>query len=270
MTLWALAAFVVVLPAARAAEGPPPPPPSESPLKDLRQRASYSLGMNTGMYLKSQGADVDLDLLLQGIKDTLGLSTNQPLLSVQQMKENWGAYQVELRKKQADRDKAFLVENAKKPGVVQLPSGLQYKVIAAGTGKSPTTNDVVQAHYRGTLIDGTEFDNSYTRGQPMTTPLTRLIPGWTEALLKMKVGDRWELCIPSELAYRERGRPPRIPPNATLLFEMELVGIVDPKDVPTTPGPTGVAPSPGGGVTPGTNIVIRPRPGTPGPPVPKK
>jgi FKBP-type peptidyl-prolyl cis-trans isomerase FklB len=239
--LWATAAVALICETAPAAEPP-------SALKDPKDRTSYSFGMNTGLWLKSQGADLDPDLVLKGLKDTLG--TNQPLLTMQEMQDVLRAWQTELRTKRAELMKtqgdkgwkegqAFLAENAKKPGVIALPSGLQYKVIASGSGPMPTTNDVVQAHYKGNLLDGTEFDNSYTRGLPLTAPVIHLIPGWTEALLKMRVGDRWQLFIPSNLAYREMGKPPKIPPNATLLFEMELVRIVDPKEIakPPMPGP---------------------------------
>jgi FKBP-type peptidyl-prolyl cis-trans isomerase FklB len=158
---------------------------------------------------------------------------------------NW---QTEMRNKRTEQQKVqgeknkkegatFLAENAKKPGVTTLPSGLQYKVLTPGSGKSPTSNDVVKAHYRGTLIDGTEFDSSYSRGQPFTSPVTRVIKGWTEALLKMKVGDKWQLFVPGDLAYGERGSPPKIGPNAVLIFEMELLGIEDFQNQPKPGAP---------------------------------
>jgi FKBP-type peptidyl-prolyl cis-trans isomerase FklB len=207
-------------------------------LKDQKEKVSYSIGMSIGSSLKMQGAEVDVELLARAIKDTL--SSNQTLLTQQEMQDTLRAWQTEQRNKRMEQQKvqgeknkkegeAFLAENAKKPGVTTLPSGLQYKVLAAGSGKSPGTNDTVKAHYKGTLIDGTEFDSSYTRGQPFVTPVTRVIKGWTEALLKMKVGDKWQLFVPGDLAYGERGMPPKIGPSAVLIFEMELLGIEDPK-----------------------------------------
>jgi FKBP-type peptidyl-prolyl cis-trans isomerase FklB len=214
-------------------------------LKDQKEKVSYSIGMSIGSSLKMQGADVDVDLVSKAIKDTLG--GGQTLLTQQEMQDTLRNWQMEMRNKRMEQQKvegsknqkegeAFLVANAKKPGVITLPSGLQYKVLTAGTGKTPTSNDTVRAHYKGTLIDGTEFDSSYTRGQPFVTPVTRVIAGWTEALLKMKVGDKWQLFIPGNLAYGERGMPPKIGSSAVLIFEMELLGIEEPK-AQATPGP---------------------------------
>jgi FKBP-type peptidyl-prolyl cis-trans isomerase FklB len=214
-------------------------------LKDQKEKISYGIGMSIGSSLKFQGADVDVDLVARAIKDTL--TGKDTLMTQQEMQETLRAWQTEMRNKRMEQQKVqgdknkkegetFLAENAKKPGVTVLPSGLQYKVLASGTGKTPTSNDVVKAHYKGTLTDGTEFDSSYTRGQPFTTPVTRVIPGWTEALLKMKVGDKWLLFVPPNLGYGERGSPPKIGPNAVLMFEMELLGIEDAK--PATPANT--------------------------------
>jgi FKBP-type peptidyl-prolyl cis-trans isomerase FklB len=219
-------------------------------LKDQKEKVSYSIGMSIGGSLKMQGAEVDVDTIAKAIKDTLAGSPT--LLTQQEMQETLRAWQMESRNKRMEQMKvqgeenkkkgeAFLAENAKKPGVIVLPSGLQYKVLTSGTGKSPTTNDVVKAHYKGTLIDGTEFDSSYTRGQPFTSPVTGVIKGWTEALLKMKVGDKWQLFIPGNLAYGERGMGPKIGPNAVLIFEMELLGVEENKApaasaAPATPG----------------------------------
>lgn len=190
--------------------------------------------MNIGSSLRAQGAEIDIELLARGIRDTM--ASNATLMTQQEMMETLRAWQTEIRNKRMEQQKAegdkqrkvgddWLAANAKKAGVITLPSGLQYKVLTSGTGKSPTTNDVVRAHYRGTLTDGTEFDTSYTRGQPLVTTLDRIIPGWREALLKMKVGDKWQVFIPSSLSYGERGFPPKIPPHAALVFDMELVGI---------------------------------------------
>lgn len=212
--------------------------PAESVLKTQKEKLSYAFGMNIGSSIKAQGVDIDLSLLTRGIQDTI--ASNKMLLTQQEMQEAFMAWQAEMRNKrnaQAEENKkkgeAFLAENAKKPGVVVLPSGLQYKVITSGNGtKSPASNDVVKAHYKGTLIDGTEFDSSYTRGQPFNSPANRVIPGWTEALLKMKPGDKWQLFVPGNLAYGERGRPPKIGPNAVLIFEMEMIDFEPPKEQP--------------------------------------
>ena len=232
-------------------------------LKDQKEKISYSLGMNIGTSLKMQGAEVDVDLIARGIKDTL--SSNQMLLTQQEAQEVMRAWQMDMRNKRMEQMKVqgeknkkegevFLAENAKKPGVKVLPSGLQYKVVTEGSGKVPTTNDAVKAHYKGTLIDGTEFDSSYTRGQPFTTPVTRVIPGWTEALTKMKVGDKWQLFIPSNLAYGERGMPPKIAPNAVLIFEMELLGIEDVKPQPRVSNPVMVSPQGQPGASPAVMV----------------
>ena len=155
---------------------------------------------------------------------------------------------MELQKVQGDKNKkegeAFLAANAKKEGVTVLPDGLQYKVLTAGTGKIPGSNDTVKVHYKGTLIDGTEFDSSYTRGQPMVTPVTRLIAGWTEALLKMHVGDKWQLVVPANLAYGDRGVAPKIGPGAVLIFEMELLSIEEAKAQPNVMTMPGTMPMP--------------------------
>jgi FKBP-type peptidyl-prolyl cis-trans isomerase len=139
------------------------------------------------------------------------------------------AEQMERLKQQATENlkagEAFLADNSEKAGVTTLPSGLQYKVITAGTGKSPQKSDKVTVHYRGTLIDGTEFDSSYSRNKPATFGVGQVIPGWTEALQLMKEGDKWELVVPSKLAYGERGAGARVPANSTLVFEVELISV---------------------------------------------
>ena len=147
----------------------------------------------------------------------------------------------------------WLVENAKKPGVKTMPDGLQYKVLVAGKGPQPKPSDSVSAHYKGTLTDGTEFDSSYTRGQPLTIPVLGVIAGWQEALTNMHVGDKWELYIPGALAYGERGSPPKIGAHATLVFEMELLGIEAPKPAgaaPDAPFAPSLRPAPGAGAAP--------------------
>jgi FKBP-type peptidyl-prolyl cis-trans isomerase FklB len=199
---------------------------------------SYIIGMDLGKNFQKQEIEIDADIMTQGIKD--GISGRKPLLSEQEVRETLAGFQTEmtakqmgLAKKKGEKNKkegeAFLAENQKKEGVKTLPSGLQYKVIKAGTGNSPKLTDEVTAHYRGTLIDGTEFDNSYRRGKPETLPVNGVIPGWTEALQLMQVGAKWQLFIPSNLAYGERGAGREIGPNAALIFEIELISIQEKK-----------------------------------------
>ena len=199
-----------------------------------KDKVSYGIGMNIGNNLKRDGIDVDGALLLKGLRD--GISGGKALLSEDEYRATMTALQKDLMEKQAEAAKkiagknkeegeAFLAGNKKKEGVVTLPSGLQYKVVKAGDGKSPTAKDTVETHYRGTLIAGTEFDSSYKRGQTATFPVGGVIPGWTEALQKMKVGDKWQLFVPSNLAYGERGAGAQIGPNAALIFEVELISI---------------------------------------------
>jgi FKBP-type peptidyl-prolyl cis-trans isomerase FklB len=200
-------------------------------LKSQKDKISYIIGMDIGMNLKRQGVDIDSTILARGLKDAL--SGAKPLLTQQEVQETITAFQKEMKAKQdevAKKNKAegeaFLAENKKKEGVKTLPSGLQYKVIKAGTGKKPKVTDVVITHYRGTLINGTEFDSSYKRGQPATFPVSGgLIKGLTEALQLMEEGAKWQLFIPSSLAYGEKGAGNVIGPNETLIFEIELISI---------------------------------------------
>ena len=206
-------------------------------LKDQKDKVSYSIGMNIGNNLKKQAIDVNPDALVYGIKDAL--SGDKALMTEQEVNETLTAFQKEMTAKQAERLKelgeknkkegeAFLAENKKKEGVITLPSGLQYKVIKEGTGETPKLTDTVTTNYRGTLIDGTEFDSSYRREQPATFPVKGVIAGWTEALQLMKVGSKWQLFTPSNLAYGERGAGRDIGPNATLIFDVELLSIKEP------------------------------------------
>lgn len=203
-------------------------------LKDLRDKVSYSIGMNIGQDFKRQDIDLDPDLIAQAIKD---VTKGAPLLlTEEQVKEAITAFQKELETKmeakaKADLEKnakagaAYLAENGKKDGVVTLASGLQYKVLTPGTGKKPKATDTVTVHYRGTLIDGTEFDSSIKRNEPATFPVSGVIPGWTEALQLMQEGAKWQLSIPANLAYGERGAGQQIGPNSTLIFEVELLKV---------------------------------------------
>jgi len=207
-------------------------------LKNQKDKVSYIIGMEIGKNFKKQSIDIDPDILTKGIKDAI--SGGKPLLTEQEIQENMVTFQKEMMAKQEELAKklgennkkegeAFLAENKKKDGVKTLPSGLQYKVTKAGTGKKPKLTDTVTTQYRGTLIDGTEFDSSYRRGQPVSFPVTGVIPGWTEALQLMEEGAKWQLFIPPNLAYGERGAGRDIGPNATLIFEIELVSIQEKK-----------------------------------------
>ena len=220
------------------AEAAAPAPAPE--LKDLKSQVSYSYGLSLGQNLKRQAIALDPAVIAKGIAD--GLSDAKPALTKEQIDACMSAFEKELKSKRAvmaDKEAAvakvegdknvkagadFLAANKAKEGVKTLKSGLQYKVITEGKGATPKLADTVSAHYKGTLIDGTEFDSSYKRGQPSSFPVSGVIAGWTEALQLMKVGSKWELVIPSGLAYGEPGRP-GIPPNAVLLFDIELVGI---------------------------------------------
>lgn len=196
-------------------------------LKNQKEKVSYIIGMDIGNNLKKQSVDADPNSLLRGIQDAL--SGAKPLLSKEEIQETMVAFQKEMAEKQKQRGEAFLSENKKKEGVKTLPSGLQYKIIKAGTGKKPKSNDTVTVNYRGTLIDGTEFDSSFRRGQPATFPVSGVIPGWTEAMQLMAEGAKWELFVPPNLAYGERGAGGLIGPNATLIFEVELISVQENK-----------------------------------------
>ena len=206
-------------------------------LSSDKARASYAIGMTLGHNFQTQGAEVDADLLARGLKDTL--SGGATLLTQAEVRETMNNFQREMMAKQRQLHEAaalknktdgeaFLATNKNSAGVVTLPDGLQYAVITSGAGAMPESNDVVTVNYRGTLLDGTEFDSSYKKGEPAKFPVGNVIPGWTEALQKMNVGSKWRLFIPSQLAYGERGRP-GIPPNAVLTFEVELLSADHPK-----------------------------------------
>jgi FKBP-type peptidyl-prolyl cis-trans isomerase FklB len=203
-------------------------------LKDQKEKVSYIIGFDIGADFKKQAIDVDPEIVARGIKD--GLAGKKSLLPEEEAKQvmaDFGkemrARQEELRKAAGEKNKkegeAFLAGNKAKEGVKTLPSGLQYKVIKPGTGKKPTAADNVTTHYKGTLIDGTEFDSSYPRGKPATFPVSGVISGWTEALQLMQEGAKWQLFIPPNLAYGERGAGQVIGPNTTLIFEVELISV---------------------------------------------
>jgi len=203
-------------------------------LKNDNDKISYSVGYQVGGDFKRQGIDLDPDLVVKGIRD--GLAGTKPLMTPQEMnktlvdlKKKIVAEEQRQKKEAAGKNlqegKAFLAENAKKKDVKTLPSGLQYQVIEKGSGDSPKKTDTVTVNYKGTLIDGTEFDSSYKRGKPATFRVDGVIAGWTEALQLMKPGAKWQLFIPSELAYGERGAGSRIGPDSTLIFEVELISV---------------------------------------------
>jgi len=222
----AMCAAVALSGAAFAADAPE--------LKTDKEKLSYSIGMDIGGNLKRGSVEVDPDVLAKGLKDTYGggktiLTEDEARKTITDFQKTLMAKQAETMHKLGEKNKAdgekFLAENGKKEGVKTLPSGLQYREIAPGNGKSPKAADTVTTHYKGTLIDGTEFDSSYKRGQPATFKVSGVIPGWTEALQLMKEGAKWQLFVPSNLAYGERGAGRDIGPNATLIFEVELVSV---------------------------------------------
>lgn len=208
---------------------------AKEPLLDNpKDRISYTIGINIGQDFVTQKMDINADVLLLGIKDTMAgkearLTEEEMMAEIQKFQEEMQAKMMADAQQSAEKNKlageAFLAENAKQEGIVVTASGLQYKVLEAGEGSSPGPADVATVHYRGTLIDDTQFDSSYDRGQPATFPVGGVIPGWTEALQLMKPGAKWQIFIPSQLAYGERGAGEAIGPNATLLFDVELVSV---------------------------------------------
>ena len=203
-------------------------------LKTQKDKISYLIGRDAGSNLKKQSIDVDPDIFMRGFRDEL--SGNKSSLSDDETRETMAAFKEEMMKKHQEELKkvteknkkegeAFLAENKKKEGVVTLPSGLQYKVIKEGDGQIPKGTDKVTVNYRGSLLDGTEFDSSYKRNEPATFPVKGVIPGWQEALQLMKTGSKWQLFVPAGLAYGERGAGNVIGPSSTLIFEVELLSI---------------------------------------------
>lgn len=223
----------------------------DASLKDMKTKASYSIGLEYGKSIMPQvkGLELDVDSLLKGLR--VSLTGGESALTDAEIEETMMAFQKEVKKRrdvqvkqeeaqmaeQAPPDvkaaatknkkdgEAYLAQNKTKPGVTVTKSGLQYKVIKEGKGESPKPTDTVNVHYRGTLIDGKEFDSSYKRGKPATFPVRGVIPGWTEALQLMKPGTKLQISVPSELAYKFQGQGKDIGPNSVLLFDMELIGI---------------------------------------------
>jgi FKBP-type peptidyl-prolyl cis-trans isomerase FklB len=220
-------------------------------LKDQKAKVSYGIGMNLGGQWKRQDVDVDPELILKGIKDAM--AGGATLMTETEVREVLTAFQrehqarqMEKRKQLGEKNKQegaqFLAENKTKPGVITLPSGLQYKILTEGKGESPRSNDIVTVNYRGTLIDGTEFDSSTKNGQPLVRAANMLIKGWTEALQLMKPGAKWQLFIPAELAYGERGSGQQIAPNAALIFDVELISFKSPEPPPAAVAPAAAQP----------------------------
>ncbi len=195
------------------------------------RKASYTMGIKMGRYIHANNFNgFNIESLFSGIRD--GIVGNKPMISNAQMDSSMKAIKKlqakekeEIAKKNLIEGKRFMAENRKMKGVVQTRSGMQYKIITPGEGASPKATDTIKAHYKGTLIDGTTFDSSYGRKKPLTTPVNRVIKGWTEALQMMKIGSKWRLFIPSELAYGSRSHSQAIPANSTLIFDIELLEI---------------------------------------------
>lgn len=224
--LLALTCLGLLAPTACAQEQPP--------VKTEQQKISYSLGYNIGRDFRQKKLDIDADVLMRGMKDALAdrktaLSEEEMRQAMQELQKKMVALQQQqiqqLAEKNEKEGKDFLAANRQKEGVKTTMSGLQYKVISKGTGKKPGPDDKVTVHYRGRLLDGTEFDSSYRRNKPATFPVGGVIPGWTEALQLMKEGAKWQLYIPADLAYGEKGAGPMIGPNATLIFDVELISV---------------------------------------------
>jgi FKBP-type peptidyl-prolyl cis-trans isomerase FklB len=238
-------------PASKTAHPPVRKPPVLT-LKTDKDKRSYAIGMNIGKGLdaniKAQSIDIDPEILVRAVKDVL--TSGKTLLTEDEYKSVLTALSADLRKQQQEKARLaaeaakkagdankkagdeFLANNKSADGVVALPSGLQYKIVQEGTGPKPAPTDSVVCNYRGTLLDGTEFDSSIKRGKPATFPVTGVIKGWTEALQLMPVGSKWQLFIPPDLAYGDRGAGPTIGPNSTLIFEVELLSIEPKPEAP--------------------------------------
>ena len=210
--------------------------------KDQKDKVSYGIGLSIGSKMKKDGVDLNPQMIAKGLSD--GFSGAKPLMTEEEIQQTMQAFQTEMQtkmvqkhKEAADKNKAdgeaFLAANKSKEGVKTLPSGLQYKIVSAGKGEKPKATDTVSVQYRGTLIDGTEFDSSHKRNEPVTFPLDKVIPGWSEGLQQLPVGTKAQLFIPGSLAYGENA-PPSIGPNATLIFDVELLEIKKPTASVTT------------------------------------
>ncbi len=257
MAVLALGLFACSASAQQAPAKPPAAPPAKAPaaagqaptmapgFTTQKEKLSYAIGMEMGKGVKAQGIDVDSTILMKGLKDAL--TDAKPQMSEAELKQVITALQQEMRQKQMQAEEAaamenktkgdaFLAANAKKDGVVALPDGLQYKVLTAGQGKKPSEDDTVLCNYKGTFLDGTEFDSSARAGKPVPFEVKNVIPGFKEVLQLMPVGSKWQVFIPPTLAYGERGAGNVIGPNSTLIFEVEVVSIEDkPSSTPAAP-----------------------------------
>lgn len=203
-------------------------------LETEAQNVGYAIGMNIGMNMKMQELDIDPEQVAAGL--VAAFKGEPTLMDEDQMAQILMAFQQQMQARDMEKMAAeatvnavasqkYLEENSKKKGVVTTETGLQYRVLSEGKGVSPKADSTVDVHYRGTLVDGTEFDSSYSREEPATFPVGNVIPGWTEALQLMKEGAKWEIVIPAELAYADQGAPPVIPPSSALIFEVELLKV---------------------------------------------
>lgn len=207
-------------------------------LKTLEQKASYTLGADIAKNFRDQGLEIDVNAFSLGLEDalqnrSLKLSEEEMMAAINAVKQRMQKQLLEKQQSVArtnlEEGKDFLADNAKKEGVITLDSGVQYKVLTEGKGTSPTPEDTITAHYRGTLLDGSEFDSSYQRGTPLTLQMGSVIKGWGEVLKLMKPGAKWEVYIPSDMAYGERGAGDAIGPNQALIFTIELIEFKSPK-----------------------------------------
>jgi len=224
---WILTLALLLTPTLAGAQGAPA-------LKTDKEKLSYAMGMDLGGQLKAQSVEIDPDLFAAGLKASLAggktlLTDTEAKAAISQLQlarvaKQTAALQAAGAQNKAEGD-TFMAANKGKEGVVSLPSGVQYKVLTAGTGQKPTLESTVVCHYRGTLLDGKEFDSSYKRGQPASFPVKGVIKGWTEVLQLMPAGSKWQVVIPPDLAYGARGAGADIGPNATLVFEIELLAI---------------------------------------------
>lgn len=206
----------------------------ENPLKNQKDKVSYIIGRQIGSDFGEQGIEIDFDHLIMGLKSAY--EGHESLLSEEETANTMFAFQKLMAEKSPNLDseaselnkaagRDHLAKNASRDGVITTASGLQYRIIDSGKGKTPSATDTVETHYEGKLIDGTVFDSSYNRGEPTSFPVNRVIPGWTEALQLMREGDVWELTVPSELAYGARGAGGQIGPHSVLIFKIELISV---------------------------------------------
>lgn len=202
---------------------------ADKQLSNDKKKVSYAIGVQIGQDFKRSGVDLDMEAFNLAIKDML--ANKEPRLNQQEMqqaftklREQQMKHQTKLAEENKEKGEKFLAKNKKKPGIKVLPSGVQYQILRAGSGDKPKESDTVVAHYRGTLIDGTEFDSSYKRKNPLTIPITQVVKGWQDALKAMRVGAKWQVFIPSDLGYGNRATG-NIPPNSTLIFDIELLEI---------------------------------------------